>query len=106
MCEIRQVRDGSLFAVHDVTRERLLCDPKADVAADSKQRPFMADSGHQAERPEWRVMAMSSGAHHRLATPEPPPGADIRERASALLDFRRLYPQVRTLRMAVPIVRR
>ena len=50
-------------------------------------------------------MATSGCAQYRLATPEPPPGADIRERTSALLDFRRLFPQVRTLWMAVPIVR-
>jgi hypothetical protein len=41
-----------------------------------------------------------------LATPELPPGADIRDRTSAFLDFRRLYPQVRTLRIAARIVRR
>jgi len=50
-------------------------------------------------------LATSGGAHHRLATPELPPGADIRDRTSAFLDFRRLYPQVRTLRIAARIVR-
>jgi len=39
-----------------------------------------------------------------LATPELPPGADIRDRTSAFLDFRRLYLQVRTLGVAVPMV--
>ena len=29
----------------------------------------------------------------------------VPQRTSALLDFRRLYPQVRTLKIAVPIVR-
>jgi hypothetical protein len=51
-------------------------------------------------------MATSGGAHHRLATPELPPGADIRDRTSPFLNFHRLYPQVRTLRMAARIVRR
>ena len=52
-----------------------------------------------------RLLATSGGAHHRLATPELPPGADIRDRTSALSDFRRLYPQLRTLKMALPMVR-
>ncbi len=38
-------------------------------------------------------MATSDGSGHRLATPELPPGTDIQIRASAFLDFRRLYPQ-------------
>ena len=52
------------------------------------------------------LMAKSGGTRHRLATPELPPGADIRDRTSAFLDFRQLYLQVRTLGVAVPMVRR
>jgi hypothetical protein len=52
------------------------------------------------------VLAISGGSGHRLATPELPPRTDIRDRTSAFLDFRRLYLQLRTLRMAVPLVRR
>jgi hypothetical protein len=49
-----------------------------------------------------RLLATSGGSGHRLATLELHPGADIRDRTSAFLDFRRLYLQLRTLRMAVP----
>ena len=51
-------------------------------------------------------LATKRSSGHRLATPELPPETDIRDRTSAFLNFRRLYPQVRTLRMAVPMVRR
>ena len=47
-------------------------------------------------RVKCRLLANSGGSGHRLATPELPPGADIRDRTSAFLDFRRLYLQVRT----------
>ncbi len=49
-----------------------------------------------------RLMALSGGTRHRPATPELRPGADIENQMSALSDFRRLYPQLRT-RMA-PLV--
>ncbi len=41
-------------------------------------------------------LATSGGSGHRLATSGLPPGADISDRTSAFLDFRRLYPQLRT----------
>ncbi len=55
---------------------------------------------------ECPVVALSDGTRHRPATPELRPGADIENQMSALSDFRRLYLRVRTLRMAVPLVRR
>ncbi len=79
------------------------------------------DSSLKAHRP---VLATNGGERHRLATPEHwvvggvipghrtscafqgaiPPGADIRDRTSALLDFCRLYHQVRTLRKGARFV--
>ena len=50
-------------------------------------------------------LATSGGSGHHLATPELPPKADICDRTSAFLDFRLLYPQVRTLRVVVRLVR-
>ncbi len=46
--------------------------------------------------PKGLDLAISGGSGHRLATPELPPGTDIQIRTSAFLDFRRLYPRLRT----------
>ena len=54
---------------------------------------FMLLTAAAAGIANFRCWLGSGGSGHRLATPELPPGADIRDRTSAFSDFRRLYPQ-------------
>ena len=51
------------------------------------------------------LVATSRSSSHAAATTALPSATDVKNPMSAFLDFRQLYPQVRTLKFAVPIVR-
>ncbi len=53
----------------------------------------------------FRFMAMSGGSGRCRSATALPLRPDFQIQTSAFSGFRRLYPQLRTLRMAVPLVR-